>query len=130
MTCASCAAKIEKKLNTLDGIIKASVNLATEKASIEFDGTKIKISDMIKAVDTLGYKAERDEEADKDDEKERREKAIKRLRSEFIISAVLSSPLIIAMLLTVLKRYNVSSQRIFSTDISHAHTICHRISVL
>lgn len=103
MTCASCAAKIEKKLNSLDGVIKASVNLATEKAAIDYYGTKIKIADMIKAIESLGYKAERDDEAGKDDEKERREKAIKRLRFEFILSAVLSSPLILAMLLTVLK---------------------------
>ena len=103
MTCASCAAKIEKKLNSLDGVIKASVNLATEKAAIEYDGSKIKIVDMINAIESLGYKAERDEETDRDSEKEHREKAIRKLRFEFILSAVLSSPLILAMLLTILK---------------------------
>ena len=37
MTCASCAARIEKKLNRMDGV-SASVNYATEKAKVTFDG--------------------------------------------------------------------------------------------
>jgi len=103
MTCASCAAKIEKKLNKLDGVIKASVNLATEKAAIEYDSSKVKISDMIKAIEALGYKAERVEETGRDREKEQRDREISRLRFELIISAVLSSPLIMAMLLTLFR---------------------------
>jgi Cu+-exporting ATPase len=103
MSCASCAAKIEKKLNKLDGVIKASVNLATEKAAIEYDSSKLKTSDMIKAVEALGYKAERVEEAGRDREKERREREIRRLRFELVVSAILSSPLIMAMLLTLFR---------------------------
>lgn len=102
MTCAACAAKIEKKLNKLEGVQKATVNFATEKATVEYDSTKVKISDMIKAVEALGYNAERAEEVSRDKEKEQREKEIKRLRTELIISAVLSSPLIMAMLLTLM----------------------------
>jgi len=101
MSCAACAARIEKKLNKLEGVQKAVVNLATEKASIEYDSSKIKVSDMIKAIESLGYNADRAEEVSHDREKEQREKEIKRLRTELIISALLSSPLILAMLLTM-----------------------------
>ncbi|MCX8128663.1 MAG: heavy metal translocating P-type ATPase [Clostridia bacterium] len=102
MTCAACAARIEKKLSKLDGVSRAAVNLAAEKASVEYDSKKIKIADIIKAIESLGYKAERAEEISQDKEKEQREKEIKRLRSELIVSAVLSAPLIMAMLLTLL----------------------------
>ncbi len=101
MSCAACSAKIERKLNKMDGVLKGVVNLTTEKASIEYDASKVKAADIIKAIEGLGYGAERIEEISLDKEKEQREKEIKRLRLELIASAVLSSPLIIAMLLTL-----------------------------
>jgi Cu+-exporting ATPase len=101
MTCAACAARIEKKLNKLDGVIKATVNLATEKATVEFDVGKIKVSDLIAAIVGLGYGATRDQELSQDREKEQREKEITRLRRELIISAILSAPLILAMILSI-----------------------------
>lgn len=101
MSCAACAARIEKKLSKLEGVTKANVNFAAEKAGVEYDSARIKVSDMIKAVDALGYKAERAEEVSRDREKEQREKEIKRLRYELIASAILSSPLIMAMILTL-----------------------------
>lgn len=101
MTCAACAAKIEKKLNKLEGVQKAAVNFATEKATVEYDSSKVKVYDMLKAVEGLGYNAERAEEVSQDREKEQREKEVKRLRTELIVSAVLSSPLVMAMLLTL-----------------------------
>jgi len=61
MSCAACSAKIEKKLNKLEGIEKATINLATERASIEYDVSKIKVSDMVKSIQALGYEAERAE---------------------------------------------------------------------
>lgn len=101
MSCAACAARIEKKLNKTEGIKKAVVNFATEKASVEYDSSRVKVSDIIKAVEALGYSAEQAGEVSRDREKEQREKEIKRLRMELIVSAVLSSPLVMAMLLTL-----------------------------
>ena len=103
MTCASCAAKIEKKLSKLGGVSKASVNLATEKASIEFDASEIKISELIKAVQSLGYEAEKAEEIVTDKEKIQREKEVKNLKWTLIVSIILSSPLVAAMILSLLK---------------------------
>lgn len=102
MSCASCAAKIEKKLNKLEGVKKAAVNLATENAAVEYDSTKIKVSDMIEAVELLGYQAEQIEEETRDREKEQRQKEIRRLRFEFLVAAVLSFPLVLAMFFTLL----------------------------
>jgi P-type Cu+ transporter len=55
MTCASCAARIEKKLNRLDGVT-ATVNFATEKASVRYPAT-IGVDDLIATVEATGYTA-------------------------------------------------------------------------
>ena len=57
MTCASCAARIEKKLNKLPGA-SATVNFATEKASVTFDPAVVSTEDMLAAVTAIGYGAE------------------------------------------------------------------------
>jgi Cu+-exporting ATPase len=56
MTCASCAARIEKQLNRLDGV-DASVNLATEQASVRYDGERVSVDDLVRAVESAGYRA-------------------------------------------------------------------------
>lgn len=101
MSCAACAAKIEKKLGKMEGIIKATVNLATEKATVEFDRSRVRVSEIIGAVSKLGYGAEIKQEISDGREKEQRKKEIRRLRRELIISVILSSPLILAMILTL-----------------------------
>ncbi|MGW2714823.1 heavy metal translocating P-type ATPase, partial [Streptomyces sp. NPDC001356] len=56
MTCASCAARVEKKLNRMDGV-SATVNFATEKAKVAFaDG--VQVADLIATVEKTGYTAE------------------------------------------------------------------------
>ncbi|MBI0383463.1 cation-translocating P-type ATPase, partial [Streptomyces albiflaviniger] len=56
MTCASCAARVEKKLNRLDGVT-ATVNFATEKAKVSY-GAGIEVADLIATVVKTGYTAE------------------------------------------------------------------------
>ncbi|MFD8967386.1 heavy metal translocating P-type ATPase [Streptomyces sp. NPDC059568] len=56
MTCASCAARIEKKLNRMDGV-EATVNYATEKAKVSYRGADIAVQDLIATVEATGYTA-------------------------------------------------------------------------
>jgi Cu+-exporting ATPase len=56
MTCASCAGRIERRLNTLDGV-EATVNYATEKASVRFDSERVTPADLVAAVEAAGYAA-------------------------------------------------------------------------
>ena len=56
MTCASCANRIERKLNKLDGVT-ASVNYATEKATVEFDAAAVAPEQLVAAVEAAGYQA-------------------------------------------------------------------------
>src|SRR4051812_12804707 len=55
MTCASCAARIEKKLNRLDGV-RATVNYATEKARVAY-GAGVTPEDLVATVQKAGYTA-------------------------------------------------------------------------
>jgi len=56
MTCASCAARIERKLNRLDGV-EATVNYATEAAAVTYDPSAVSVDDLIAAVEKVGYHA-------------------------------------------------------------------------
>jgi Cu+-exporting ATPase len=55
MTCAACAARIDKALNKLDGV-EASVNFATEKAAVSYDD-RVEVDDLVRAVEGAGYGA-------------------------------------------------------------------------
>ncbi|WP_328865949.1 heavy metal translocating P-type ATPase [Streptomyces sp. NBC_00341] len=57
MTCASCAARIEKKLNRMDGV-EATVNYATEKARVSYRGEDVSVQDLIATVEKTGYSAQ------------------------------------------------------------------------
>jgi len=55
MSCASCAAVIEKAISEIPGVFKASVNLASEKASVEYDPARVKIERIIGVIKESGY---------------------------------------------------------------------------
>jgi len=103
MTCAACSARIEKKLNALPGISQATVNLASEKASVDYDPKLIKTGDMIKSIQQLGYSAQRMEDLSRELEQAMKDRELRNMRRALLISAGLSLPLLTAMLLAVLK---------------------------
>jgi len=57
MTCASCVARIERKLSKLGGVRSAGVNLATERASVAYDPSRVQPAQLISAVEAAGYGA-------------------------------------------------------------------------
>jgi P-type Cu+ transporter len=95
MTCAACSTRIEKGLNKLDGIVKANVNLALEKATVEYNGSVLTPSDIINKVEKLGYGAHIKEDAK--ETTDHRQQEIKKQTGKFIFSAILSLPLLWAM---------------------------------
>ena len=95
MTCAACAQRIEKALGKQDGITHVSVNLATEKATIEYDPQKIKLSGIRQGIEKLGYKAlEIEKKNQVDTDKLRKEKEIKILWRKFTVSIIFAVPLL------------------------------------
>ncbi len=97
MTCAACSSRVEKVLNKQEGVVKATVNLSTNKAVVEYPSGVIDEDILVKIIEKAGYKAEIEIERDLDREKELREKEIKSLKTSFIFSAALSLPLFSAM---------------------------------
>ncbi|MEQ4481795.1 heavy metal translocating P-type ATPase [Cohnella silvisoli] len=95
MTCAACANRIEKGLNKLEGVSQATVNLALETARIEFAPASVSIPDMIKKVEQLGYGAKPKEEVK--DPRDSKRQEIRKQSRKLLISAILSLPLLWAM---------------------------------
>ncbi len=94
MTCAACAQRIEKAIAKLEGINKVSVNLATEKATVEYDSQKLRLSAIKQCIEKTGYKALEIEKNTVDEDKLRKEKEIKTLWVKFTIAAVFGLPLL------------------------------------
>src|SRR5690625_557213 len=55
MTCASCVDRVERSLRKLDGVLDASVNLATEKATVTLDGAKVQPGSVLATIEGSGY---------------------------------------------------------------------------
>jgi Cu+-exporting ATPase len=107
MTCASCAARVERRLNKLDGVT-ATVNYATERASIEAP-PDIDLAELIAAVEAAGYTA-RDARPQPaaaaggaDHAPDPAEEEARRLRDRFVVSALLAAPVIVLAMVPALQ---------------------------
>lgn len=96
MTCAACANRIEKVLQQIDGIEQATVNLATDSASVTFVPGTIDAAKIIASIEKLGYDAT--EKRSSAETSTAKEKALQQMKRKLIISAILSVPLLLTML--------------------------------
>lgn len=96
MTCAACANRIEKVLQQIDGIEQATVNLATDSASVTFVPGTIDAAKIIASIEKLGYDAT--EKRSSAEMSTAKEKALQQMKRKLIISAILSVPLLLTML--------------------------------
>jgi Cu+-exporting ATPase len=98
MTCASCANRIEKRLNKLDGV-EASVNYATEQASVSYDAESVKPEELVAAVEAAGYQAVLPAPPSADGERGttaiEEEDPTRSLRLRLVWAAVLSLPVLV-----------------------------------
>ena len=95
MTCASCAASLEKALRAAEGIVSASVNFAAEKVAISYEPGRIRLSGIRSVIEKTGFKPlEAEGKAGKlDADKLRKEKEARTLWYKFIVSVVFCVPL-------------------------------------
>src|SRR5437867_1881347 len=94
MTCASCAARVEKTLNALDGV-QATVNFATERVSVVFDAGRATAAELVAAVESAGYQAvlpaaAHDDPADA-------------WRLRLLVSAALGAPVVLLSMVSALR---------------------------
>ncbi len=109
MTCASCAARIEKKLNKLEGV-SATVNYATEKAKVTYAGT-VSPQDLLATIVATGYTAALPAPkvdsitaaAAADTEQDEKDDEVSRLRQRVMVTAVLSLPVLLLSMVPVLQ---------------------------
>ena len=95
MSCASCSAAVERVTRKLEGVTSAQVNLTTNRGSFEYDPSKIKLSEIMAAIDKAGYTPREIEgEKTRDFEKERREREVRNMRIRLIIAAIFSAPVL------------------------------------
>ncbi|MGW1170115.1 heavy metal translocating P-type ATPase [Streptomyces sp. NPDC002550] len=105
MTCASCAARVERKLNRMEGV-SATVNFATEKAKVTY-GTGVQVTDLIATVEKTGYTAE--EPAPPEPEPEASAQApgqdpeLGALRHRLLVSALLAAPVVLLAMIPSLQ---------------------------
>ncbi|MFF0743038.1 heavy metal translocating P-type ATPase [Streptomyces sp. NPDC004111] len=104
MTCASCAARIEKKLNRMEGVA-ATVNYATEKARVAYDEGAVGVADLIATVEKTGYTAEEpapaavtEEQAEPEGDRE-----LAALRQRLTVCAVLAAPVVLLSMVPALQ---------------------------
>lgn len=95
MTCATCALTVEKAVGKLAGVEEASVNLATEKLTVTYDGQNLYPSQIVEAVTKAGYQALPQAEATSaEPAPDRQEMQTKELWTRFVWSAVFTLPLL------------------------------------
>ena len=97
MSCASCVDKIERGLLAVPGVVHAAVNLAAEKATVEYIAGQTTLPDLRRAIEAVGYEALEvaEPEALVDREKEARTREIGLLGRKTLVGAVLSVPLML-----------------------------------
>ena len=95
MSCASCAANIEKILNKTDGVISVSVNFPLEKAFVEFNSSRISVREIIAAVQGIGYGASVQAETVEYEDREQisRDAEIRKQRNNLIVALLLGIPI-------------------------------------
>ncbi|MFD9079277.1 heavy metal translocating P-type ATPase [Streptomyces erythrochromogenes] len=109
MTCASCAARIEKKLNRMDGV-EATVNYATEKAHVSY-GADVQVADLIATVVKTGYTAEEPAPpappapaaGEEQERAEAPDPVLSALRQRLLVSAALALPVVLLAMVPALQ---------------------------
>lgn len=96
MTCAACSSRIEKVLNKLDGINTATVNLALETGTVEYNPSRLTPSDIIARIEKAGYGATVKVEKNAGVE-DFRQKELEKQQGKFVFSLILTIPLLWAM---------------------------------
>ncbi|MBP1691867.1 MAG: copA, partial [Bacteroidetes bacterium] len=115
MTCASCVLRVEKALKNVEGVQDAAVNLASEKARITYDPAVTSVQTLRKAVEDTGYTLVVPDETPKSTTgnavaapgtgSPARPEAFKKLKSDTILSAVLTLPIMILSMVSMTDWY-------------------------
>jgi Cu+-exporting ATPase len=108
MTCAACVRRVEKAILGLEGVETATVNLATEKATVVYNHGVLRVSAIKGAIEKAGYQAlEISGNAGVDEDKLRKERAIRVLKAKFIAASALALPLLYIAMAPMITWFNL-----------------------
>ncbi|GAA5533527.1 heavy metal translocating P-type ATPase [Deinococcus aluminii] len=104
MTCASCVGRVERALKKVDGVLDASVNLATERASVTYLPSSVSPGQLKAAIRDAGYEVLEEQAglSREDQEREAREREVNHLRRQVLFSAVFAVPLLLLAMVPML----------------------------
>lgn len=108
MTCANCSAQVEKELKEQPGVISATVNLATEKASVKYAETSSEA--LIQSVEKIGYGAILYDEEHKQKIAEEKKAYLRKMKRDLFLSALLTFPLMASMIAMMLGNHGALVQ--------------------
>lgn len=101
MTCAACVGAVERALKSLEGVLGVTVNLASERVSVDYIPTLVSFTDFKRVIAEAGYNAEEITEEYADKERELREREFRGLKRDLVISAILTASVIIGSILSL-----------------------------
>lgn len=115
MTCAACVGRVERAICALDGVSKVFVNIATEKAAVTFDKSKVRQHQINEAIKKAGYTVIEDGVSAAEKREEQKRKELKAMWTKLIVSACFALPLLYVAMVPMLP---------FAMPFSHAlHTL-------
>lgn len=104
MTCASCVGRVERALKKTPGVLDATVNLATEKASVTYLPDGVSLGQLKATVRKAGYEVREDVEGKDraDTEREAREHELRELKTSLTVATIFTAPLILLVMIPML----------------------------
>jgi Cu+-exporting ATPase len=133
MTCSACANRVEKGVINTEGVLKANVNFAAEKLTIEYDPEQVKLLDIKNKVSKLGYELlwnEDEEEVDADDEEEiKMQKAKHTMLVSFALSGTVMTLMMISMFVIPIPGYLLIATLLAFPNIFYVGRHVHKASI-
>ncbi len=106
MTCANCVQRVERKLNKRDGVLEATVNLATETATVRYLPSQVTVRDLIGVVEAAGYEASEPDGSSKTSQAEAKQahkrEELRKLKQRATVAGALAAPLFLLEMVPML----------------------------
>ena len=127
MSCAACAARIEKVLNQAEGVEKAAVNFAAETATVQYDSSQTTPEELMEIVAKAGYSAYVRQGVEEQPERDRELKAVRIA----LVSAILTAPFLVTMVFMMTGRDGgIFTNPWFQFALATPVQFCHRLPLL
>jgi P-type Cu+ transporter len=134
MTCANCAANIERSIKKLEGIEHVNVNLATERVDVAFDDARVAMNDIIAGIQRAGYGAVIPDEDTPDAESLARDAEVRDQTRKFYVGLLFTLPLFVLSMGRDMHMLgdlgSTSLHGVALLDTGHSGAVLHRLGFL